>query len=40
MTFENRSRRDLDPDHFVFDFNPRNDLAPATPLLILGGLCP
>ncbi len=25
MTFEHRSRRDFDPDHFVFDFDPRGD---------------
>src|SRR5208282_5394286 len=29
VTFENRSRRNLDPDHLVFDFDPRRDLAPA-----------
>ena len=29
MTFENRSRRDLDPDHLFFDFDPRRDLASA-----------
>jgi hypothetical protein len=27
MTFENRSWRDLDPEHLFFDFDPRRDLA-------------
>ena len=30
MTFENRSSRDLDPDHLFFDFDPRRDLASAS----------
>jgi hypothetical protein len=29
MTFENRSRRDLDPDHLFLDLDPRRDLASA-----------
>jgi hypothetical protein len=29
VAFENRSWRNLDPDHCVFDFYPRRDLAPA-----------
>ena len=29
VAFENRSWRNLDPDHLVFDFYPRRDLAPA-----------
>src|ERR1700679_2280335 len=34
MTLENRSWRDLDPDHRFFDLDPRRDLAPARPLLL------
>ena len=29
VTFENRSWRDLDPDHLCFDFDPRRDLPSA-----------
>jgi len=38
MTFENRSWRDLDPDHLFFDFDPGCDLAPARPLLLFVGI--
>ena len=37
MTFENRSWRDLDPDHLFFDFDPGCDLTPARPLLRFPG---
>jgi hypothetical protein len=38
MALESRSRRDLDPDHLFNDFDPRCDLAPATPPLLFGPL--
>src|SRR5208282_51710 len=38
VTFENRSCRNLDPDHIFFDFDPRRDLASARLLLLLLGL--
>ena len=39
MTFENRSWRDIDTDHFVLDLDPRGDLTPARPLDMIGGFC-